>query len=74
MKIPFFKSLKKKKYEFDQENERAVLKSSICTKESVAGFLDKRTGKFREERLIKNEKELSDFLKDFGLSSIKREW
>lgn len=50
--------LKKKRIErktYDRENMKPILHASICTGETVAGFKDKRTGKFEEVMLIKSE-------------------
>ena len=50
--------LKKKRIEkksYDRENMKPILHASICTGETVAGFKDKRTGRFEEIMLIKNE-------------------
>ena len=50
--------LKKKRIEkksYDRENMKPILHSSICTGETVAGFKNRRTGKFEEVMLIKSE-------------------
>ena len=49
---------KKKKIEkksYDRENMKPILHASICTGETVAGFKNRRTGKFEEVMLIKSE-------------------
>ena len=62
------KRIEKKSY--DRENMKPILHASICTGETVAGFKDKRTGKFEEIMLIKSEadkelfKEIYDITED----------
>lgn len=59
---------------YDKENQKPVLRCSICTGEQVAGFKDIRTGKFQEMMLIRNEKELDEFMKRYALTEIDREY
>lgn len=59
---------------FDREREVPVLRCSICTGERVAGFRDRRTGAFREERLIADDVELAEFMRSCGISEIEREY
>lgn len=50
--------LKKKKIEkksYDRENMKPILHASICTGETVAGFKNRRTGKFEEVMLVESE-------------------
>ena len=65
--------LKKKRIEkksYDRENMKPILHASICTGETVAGFKNRRTGKFEEVMLIKSEadkelfKEIYDITED----------
>lgn len=65
---------KKKPVEFDRENQRAILKCSICTGEQVAGFKDKHTGKFQEVMLIRNNRELEEFMKMYDLDNVPKEY
>lgn len=65
---------KKKPIEFDRENQRAILKCSICTGEQVAGFKDKHTGKFQEVMLIRNEKDLENFMETYDLDNVPKEY
>ena len=60
--------------EYDPENQRAVLKCSICNGEQVAGFKDKQTGHFIEVCLIRNGIELDEFMERYGLSTITKEY
>lgn len=55
---------------YNKENLTPALHSSICTGEKVAGFIDNKTGQFKDIMLIRSEKDLNCFLKEY---SIKRE-
>lgn len=67
---------KVKKESYDRENQKPVIRSSICTGEQVAGFLDRNTGKFTEIMLIRKEKDKKEFMDKYGISDteIKKEW
>ena len=54
--------------DWDRENLTPVIRSSICTGERVAGFLDKTTGKFRDVQLLITDKDLDDFRKAYGIT------
>lgn len=68
----FKRKIAKKTY--DKENQRPVLKCSICTGEQVAGFKDIHTGKFEDIMLIRNEADLNRFMAMYGLSKIEKEY
>lgn len=70
----FHKKIQKETY--DKENQKPVIRSSICTGEKVAGFRDIRTGKFTEVMLIKDNKDMDLFLEkyDISVAEIKTEW
>lgn len=61
---------------YDKENQRPVVRASICTGEKVAGFKDVRTGKFTEVMLIRNDRDMDEFLKRYGVSAeeVTKEW
>lgn len=59
---------------FDPAAQRAVLRCSICNGEQVAGFKDLRTGKFTEVCLIRNDRELEEFKKQYGITEITKEY
>lgn len=70
----FHKKVKKETY--DKEHQRPVLKSSICTGEKIAGFKNLQSGKFTEVMLIRDSKDLEDFLEKYDIpaSEVKTEW
>ncbi|MBR1472447.1 MAG: aspartate dehydrogenase [Lachnospiraceae bacterium] len=59
---------------YDVQNQKPVLRCSICNGEQVAGFKDLRTGKFEEICLIRTPKELEAFLAEYGLDAIEKEY
>lgn len=59
---------------YDAKAQKPVLRCSICTGEQVAGFKNLNTGKFEEVMLIKNEKDLTEFMNRCGISEISREY
>lgn len=58
---------KKKNLSYDKETRKPVMRVSICTGEKVAGFVDRATGKFTDVMLIRSEKDLSEFCKEYGI-------
>ncbi len=65
---------KKQKKSYDKEHLTPVIHSSICNGERVAGFKDVRTGAFTEVMLIRSEKDLETFKRDYGLENVKTEY
>lgn len=61
---------------YNKSGKIPVLRSSICTGEQVAGFKDPVSGKFEELMLIRDNRDLSEFLRQYQVeeSDIKREW
>lgn len=70
----FRKKIEKQTY--DKENQKPIIRSSICTGEKVAGFKDVHTGKFTEVMLIKNDNDMKVFLTRYDISAeeVKTEW
>lgn len=67
---------KQVKESYDRENQRPVIRASICTGEKVAGFKDIHTGKFTEVMVIRDSKDMEEFTTkyDISASDIKKEW
>lgn len=61
---------------YDRENQKPVIRNSICTGEKVAGFRDLHTGKFTEIMLIRDNKDMDLFLEKYDIlvAEIKTEW
>lgn len=66
----FFKK-KQETRTYDKENQRPMIRSSICTGEKVAGFQDIRTGKFTEIMLIRTSSDLEEFRQLYGIGESK---
>ncbi|MDO4619339.1 MAG: aspartate dehydrogenase [Lachnospiraceae bacterium] len=70
-----FRSKKTDRKTYDAETQKPVLHCSICTGEQVAGFKDRKTGRFNEIMLIRNEKDLDDFKETYGITEeIEKEY
>ena len=59
---------KKEKKTYDPAIQTPVLRRSICTGEMTAGFRNKETGRFEEVMLIRSEKDIDDFMSEYGIS------
>ena len=61
---------------YDKDGKVPVIRCSICTGEQVAGFKDPVSGKFEELMLLRDSRDLSEFLQRYQVeeSEIKREW
>ena len=61
---------------YDKTGKNPVIRSSICTGEQVAGFKDPVSGKFQELMLIRNDRDIQEFLEQYQVneSDIQREW
>ena len=64
---------KSEKKPYDKTN-KAVLRCSICTGEQVAGFKDLETGHFEEIMLIKDSKDLDEFMDTYDVTAITKEY
>ena len=72
----FGKRRKPPTVDYDKSGKIPVIRSSICTGEQVAGFKDLATGKFQELMLIRDQRDLQDFLRRYQVEEpeIRREW
>lgn len=59
---------------FDPATHDAVIRSSICTGEKVAGFKDKADGHFTEIMLIRSQKDIEKFKEQYHVDSIRTEY
>lgn len=69
-----FKAKEPKRLIYDKENQKPVIRCSICTGEQVAGFKDLHTGKFTDICLLRNEKDLQEFKEMYGITEIGKEF
>lgn len=70
----FVKRIHEQLIEYNPENQRAILKCSICNGEQVAGFKDKQTGHFTEVMLINNDRDLDMFMEMYNIAAITKEY
>ena len=52
---------------YDHEALEPVIRKSICTGEEVAGFREKESGRFRSVMLLKSDKDLDAFRREWGI-------
>ncbi len=62
------------KVPFDPEKQVAVIRSSICTGERVAGFKNKADGHFTEVMVLRTPREEQLFKDIYGLDTVKTEY
>ena len=74
MKFFFHKKTNVQGPQFDPETQYAVIHSSICTGEKVAGFKNKTDGHFTEVMLIRSPADEKEFKETYGVESIKVEY
>ena len=71
MKLFSRKKTKEAAVHFDPETQYAVIRSSICTGEKVAGFKNKTNGHFTEVMLIRSPADEKEFKETYGVESLK---
>ncbi len=72
----FGRRKKERTVPYNRDGKIPVIRSSICTGEQVAGFKDPVSGKFEELMLLRDSRDLQEFLSRYHVeeSEIKREW
>ena len=55
---------------YDKEKVKPAIRCSICTGEQVAGFLDKRSGKFYDIALLRELMDLENFNHCYGFTVV----
>lgn len=61
----FKKNIVKRSY--DKENQKPIIKASICNGEQIAGFKDIHTGKMEEVMLVKSPADIAYFKTMYGI-------
>ena len=59
---------------YNPEEEEPVLRIGICTGEKVAGFRNKKDGRFTEVMLIKTPEDEERFKKQYNVRSLPVEY
>jgi hypothetical protein len=70
----FGKRSREPEIKFDLDKQYAIIRSSICTGEKVAGFKNKEDGHFTEVMLIRDAKDLDKFKETYKIEEIKKEY
>lgn len=73
-KIPYYERHLKETIPFDPQKQYAVIMSSICTGEKVAGFKNIENGHFTEVMLINTDEEEERFKRIYDLETVKIEY
>ena len=73
-KVPYYEKNLREKIAYDPETQYAVIRSSICTGEKVAGFKNKKNGQFTEVMVIRTPEDEARFRKIFELDTVKTEY
>lgn len=73
-KIPHYERDLREKITYDPQTQYAVIRSSICTGEKVAGFKNKKNGQFTEVMVIRTPEDEERFRRIFELESVKTEY
>jgi len=68
------KKVKETEVKFDPERQYAIIRSSICTGEKVAGFRSKEDGHFTEVMLIRSYEDELRFKEMYGIKKVKTEY
>ena len=64
----------KETFKYDPETQYAVIKSSICTGEKVAGFKNKKDGHFTDVMVIRTSEDERIFKEMYGLDIVRTEY
>ena len=59
---------------YDPDKQYAMIRSSICTGEKVAGFRNKEDGHFTEVMLIRSYEDELRFKEMYNLETVKTEY
>ena len=70
----FGKRSREPEIKFDSDKQYAIIRSSICTGEKVAGFKNKEDGHFTEVMLIRSYEDELRFKELYNLETIKTEY
>ena len=72
--MSLFRKKKLPKIPYDAAALEPALRSSICTGEMVVGFVDRKTGKFREYELARSQSDVETFCRrvDLDPKDLKR--
>lgn len=58
--------------EYNREKEVPAVKSSICTGERTAGFLEINTGKYRDVMFVRSDADIELFKRACGVDEVRK--
>ena len=70
----FAKKKAQEKKAYDPARWKPVIRCTICTGEMAAGFKETATGRFEEVMLIRNDRDLERFEKEYGVENVTKEY
>lgn len=70
----FAKKKPREKKAYDPARWEPVIRCSICTGEMAAGFKETATGRFEEVMLIRDDRDLARFEKEYGVENVAKEY
>ena len=73
-KVPHYEKHLSDDIPFDSAHQDAIIRSSVCTGEMIAGFRDRENGHFTEVMVIRSEKDKQQFMKQYGIAEMKKEY
>ena len=73
-KVPYYEQDLKETIQYDPVTMYAVIRSSICTGEKVAGFKNKKDGHFTEVMLICTPEDEKRFKEIYEIDTVKVEY
>lgn len=73
-KKPYYLKHLKETIPYDPAKQIAVIRSSICTGEQVAGFKNVEDGSFVEVMLIRNSSDQKIFQEIYGIETVRSEY
>ena len=62
---------KQQKITYDPQEQKPVIRASICSGERVGGLKNLKTGAFTAIRLIESESDVEDFCRACGTESVE---
>ena len=65
--MPLFKKKAPPPIPYDPETQEPAVRTSICTGETVMGFVDRKTGKFQEYELARSRSDVDAFCARVGV-------
>ena len=67
--MKLFRKEQRPKIQYDPETQEPAVRSSICTGEMTVGFIDRKTDKFRDYELARNQSDVEKFCSNVGITT-----